>query len=54
MSDVFTLPVRSRRTVSNPRPLGHAQVLDGTTLTSVDLEPTIFGIEPNMAVLHQV
>jgi large subunit ribosomal protein L4 len=28
--------------------------LDGTELGSVDLEPTFFGIEPNMAVLHQV
>ncbi len=26
----------------------------GTELGSVDLEPTVFGIEPNQAVLHQV
>ena len=28
--------------------------IDGTELGSVDLEPSIFGIEPNQAVLHQV
>jgi len=28
--------------------------LEGATLGTVELEPTIFGIEPNMAVLHQV
>jgi large subunit ribosomal protein L4 len=28
--------------------------LDGKELGTVALEPTIFGIEPNMAVLHQV
>jgi large subunit ribosomal protein L4 len=28
--------------------------LDGTVLGTVALEPSIFGIEPNMAVLHQV
>jgi len=28
--------------------------LDGAGLGSVELEPTFFGIEPNMAVLHQV
>jgi large subunit ribosomal protein L4 len=27
---------------------------DGTELGPVDLEPSIFGIEPNLAVLHQV
>jgi large subunit ribosomal protein L4 len=27
---------------------------DGTELGEVDLEPSIFGIEPNLAVLHQV
>jgi large subunit ribosomal protein L4 len=27
---------------------------DGTDLGQVDLEPSIFGIEPNLAVLHQV
>jgi large subunit ribosomal protein L4 len=55
MSDVFTLrgPIKKDR----PEPKTHSVMrksLDGTTLTSVDLEPTIFGIEPNMAVLHQV
>ena len=28
--------------------------VDGTDLGQVDLEPSIFGIEPNLAVLHQV
>jgi large subunit ribosomal protein L4 len=28
--------------------------IDGTDLGTVDLEPTLFGIEPNLAVLHQV
>ena len=27
---------------------------DGTELGEVDLDPTLFGIEPNLAVLHQV
>ena len=28
--------------------------IDGTELGPVDLEPSLFGIEPNLAVLHQV
>jgi large subunit ribosomal protein L4 len=55
MSDVFTLrgPIKKDR----PAPKSYSvtrKSLDGTALGSVELEPTIFGIEPNMAVLHQV
>jgi large subunit ribosomal protein L4 len=55
MTDVFTLrgPIKKDR----PEPARRSvtrKSLDGTALTSVDLEPTFFGIEPNMAVLHQV
>ena len=55
MSDVFTLrgPVKKDR----PAPVSRSverRSLDGATLGTVELEPTIFGIEPNMAVLHQV
>jgi large subunit ribosomal protein L4 len=55
MNDVFTLrgPIKKDR----PAPKAHAvtrKSLDGAVLGSVDLEPAIFGIEPNMAVLHQV
>ena len=55
MSDVFTLrgPVKKDR----PAPVSRSverRSLDGATLGIVELEPTIFGIEPNMAVLHQV
>jgi large subunit ribosomal protein L4 len=55
MSDVFTLrgPVKKER----PEPARRSvtrKSLDGKELGTVALEPTIFGIEPNMAVLHQV
>ena len=55
MSDVFTLrgPIKKDR----PEPAKRSATrksLDGSVLGSVQLEPTIFGIEPNMAVLHQV
>ncbi len=55
MSDVFTLrgPVKKDR----PAPVSRSverRSLDGAALGTVELEPTIFGIEPNMAVLHQV
>jgi large subunit ribosomal protein L4 len=55
MSEVFTLrgPVKKDR----PAPVERSATrrsLDGTVLGTVALEPTIFGIEPNMAVLHQV
>ena len=55
MSDVFTLrgPIKKDR----PAPVERSVVrksLAGATLATVALEPTIFGIEPNMAVMHQV
>jgi large subunit ribosomal protein L4 len=55
MSDVFTLrgPVKKDRPEPTKRSVTRTSI-DGTSLGSVDLEPTIFGIEPNMAVLHQV
>ena len=55
MSDVFTLrgPIKKDRPEPAKRTVARRS-LDGTELGTVDLEPTIFGIEPNMAVLHQV
>ncbi len=55
MSDVFTLrgPIKKDRPAPQKRS-AQRKSLDGTTLGNVSLEPTIFGIEPNMAVLHQV
>ena len=55
MSDVFTLrgPIKKDRPEPAKRSASRKS-LDGTVLGTVDLEPTIFGIEPNMAVLHQV
>ena len=55
MTDVFTLrgPIKKDRPEPAKRSVTRKS-LDGTALTSVDLEPTFFGIEPNMAVLHQV
>ncbi|MEO9181439.1 MAG: 50S ribosomal protein L4, partial [Acidimicrobiales bacterium] len=55
MTDVFTLrgPVKKDRPEPAKRNVTRKS-LDGTELGSVALEPTIFGIEPNMAVLHQV
>lgn len=55
MSDVFTLrgPVKKDRPVPEQRSVVRKD-LTGATLSTVALEPTIFGIEPNMAVLHQV
>ena len=55
MSDVFTLrgPVKKDR----PEPVQRSvarKSLEGKELGPVALEPTIFGIEPNMAVMHQV
>lgn len=55
MSDVTTL----RGAVKKDRPAPVARSiarknLAGVELGTVALEPTIFGIEPNMAVLHQV
>jgi large subunit ribosomal protein L4 len=55
MSDVFTLrgPIKKDRPEPAQRTAARKS-LDGTALGNVALEPTIFGIEPNMAVLHQV
>ena len=55
MSDVFTLrgPIKKDRPVPQNRSVARKS-LDGTELGTVALEPTIFGIEPNMAVMHQV
>ncbi|HEY1223067.1 MAG TPA: 50S ribosomal protein L4 [Acidimicrobiales bacterium] len=55
MSDVFTLrgPVKKDRPAPATRSVSRKS-LDGTVLGTVALEPSIFGIEPNMAVLHQV
>jgi large subunit ribosomal protein L4 len=46
-------PVKKDR----PAPVSRSvtrRTVAGDTLGSVDLEPSIFGIEPNLAVLHQV
>jgi len=55
VSDVFTLrgPVKKERPAPAERTI-ERRSLDGTVLGTVALEPSIFGIEPNMAVLHQV
>jgi large subunit ribosomal protein L4 len=55
MSDVFTLrgPIKKDRPAPASRSVARKS-LDGIELGTVDLEPTIFGIEPNMAVMHQV
>ena len=55
MSDVFTLrgPIKKDRPEPAKRSVTR-RALDGKELGAVALEPTIFGIEPNMAVMHQV
>ncbi|MDH2902902.1 MAG: 50S ribosomal protein L4 [Actinomycetota bacterium] len=55
MSDVFTLrgPVKKDRPEPAKRSVARKS-LEGQELGSVALEPTIFGLEPNMAVMHQV
>ena len=55
MSDVFTLrgPVKKDRPEPQKRSVERKSI-DGKALGKVALEPTMFGIEPNMAVLHQV
>ncbi len=55
MSEVFTLrgPVKKERPAPATRVV-ERRGLDGGVLGTVELEPTIFGIEPNVAVLHQV
>ena len=55
MSDVTTL--RGAVKKERPAPTARSVVrksLAGAELGTVALEPTIFGIDPNMAVLHQV
>src|ERR1019366_10738308 len=55
MSDVFTLrgPIKKDRPEPAKRSVARRSI-EGAELGIVALEPTIFGIEPNMAVLHQV
>ncbi|MDE3009197.1 MAG: 50S ribosomal protein L4 [Acidobacteriota bacterium] len=55
MSDVYTLrgPVKKDRPAPSARRV-ERKSLSGQVLGSVDLEPTIFGLEPNVAVMHQV
>ena len=55
MSEQFTLrgPVKKDRPEPSQRSVTRRS-LDGTSLGTIDLEPTIFGIEPHLAVLHQV
>ena len=55
MSDVFTLrgPIKKDRPAPQKRSVARRS-LEGAELGTVELEPTIFGIEPNMAVMHQV
>ncbi len=55
MSETTTLrgPVKKDRPAPSERSVTRRNV-DGATLGTVALEPEIFGIEPNMAVLHQV
>ena len=55
MSDVFTLrgPIKKDRPAPESRSVTRKS-LSGAELGTVALEPTIFGIEPNMAVMHQV
>ena len=43
----FLRPAPVQRTVDR-------RSIDGTVLAQVDLDPSLFGIEPNLAVLHQV
>lgn len=47
----------ARRAAARPEPARRTvdrRTADGTVLGQVDLDPETFGIEPNMAVLHQV
>jgi large subunit ribosomal protein L4 len=55
MSDVFTLrgPVKKDRPAPEHRSVTRKSIA-GAELGTVALEPTIFGIVPNMAVMHQV
>jgi large subunit ribosomal protein L4 len=55
MSDVLTLrgPVKKDRPAPAVRTASRKKI-DGSSIGTVNLEPTIFGIEPNVAVMHQV
>jgi len=55
--DLETASPAEIRRFLRPAPQQHTVIRrtpDGTELGPVDLEPSIFGIEPNLAVLHQV
>lgn len=55
--DLETASPSEIRRFLRPPPQQHTvtrRSADGTELGPVDLEPSIFGIEPNLAVLHQV
>jgi large subunit ribosomal protein L4 len=52
-----TSTARSYTKRQRPEPLRRTverRSQDGTVLTTVEISPEVFGIEPNMAVLHQV
>jgi large subunit ribosomal protein L4 len=55
MSDVFTLrgPIKKDRPALVERTVERKSIA-GASLGTVKLEPTFFGITPNMAVMHQV
>jgi large subunit ribosomal protein L4 len=55
--DLETASPSEIRRFLRPAPQARTAVrrsIDGTDHGTVDLEPTLFGIEPNLAVLHQV
>ena len=55
MSDVFTLrgPIKKDRPALSERTIERKSIA-GAVLGKVNLEPSIFGVTPNMAVMHQV
>jgi large subunit ribosomal protein L4 len=55
MSDVYTLrgPIKKDRPALTERTVERKSIA-GASLGTVKLEPTFFGITPNMAVMHQV
>ena len=55
MSDVYTLrgPIKKDRPALAERTVERKSIA-GASLGTVKLEPTFFGITPNMAVMHQV
>jgi len=57
MTTVATDSRGGRRAAERPEPARRTvqrRAADGTVLGEVELEPTIFGLVPNVAVLHQV